>query len=164
MIKPKKCSTWFARVYTTKRQSWSTEKQTHRVYVTQRRQTNTTDLSQIIEPQPWSHCHSPIIIIIIYWPDWSRRCSGGRRTSVSKVCARGDGGDLVVLHVEQVGGCAHHGEGDKGERETTYWRFNDNMASVLERNWKKRNWKRVSTVDGRRRQPSCSPGRGRPTS
>ena len=32
----------------------------------------------------------------------------------------GDGGDVVVLHVEQVVGFAHHGEGDKGERETTY--------------------------------------------
>ena len=59
--------------------------------------------SLIIELQLWSHYHSPIIIIIIYWPDWNRSCSGGRRTSVLK-------GDLVVVHVEPVVGCAHHGK------------------------------------------------------
>ena len=52
--------------------------------------------SLIIELQLWSHYHSPIIIIIIYWPDWNRSCSGGRRTSVLK-------GDLVVVHVEDEG-------------------------------------------------------------
>ena len=47
---------------------------------------------------------------------------GALEGAVEGLClpCRGDDGDAVVLHVEQGVGCAHHGEGDKGERETTY--------------------------------------------
>ena len=52
---------------------------------------------------------------------------------------RGDGGDLVVLHVEQVKGCAHHeegkGEGERSEDGNVKQPFEDTMRSWLRR-WK----------------------------
>ena len=59
-----------------------------------------------------------------------------------KACARGDGGDVVVLHVEQVVGCAHHVEGDKGERrEKGRQPVEDSMTTCLRR-WKEMREKR----------------------
>ena len=130
--------------------------------------------SHIIEPQPWLHYQSPIIIIIIYWPDWNRRYVLWRRTSVLKACASHVEGrrrccSPCGASCRVRSPCRGRQGREEGERETTCWRFNDNLSSTLERDErKKRNRKRhaaplVSTA-GRRRQPSCSPGRGRPTS
>ena len=108
--------------------------------------------SLIIELQLWSHYHSPIIIIIIYWPDWSRSCSGGRRTSrrVAPAIKRGwrrpccspCGAGCRVRSP-----CRGRRGREEGERETTYWRFNDSLASALERDeGKKEELKEISST------------------
>ena len=116
MIKPKNYSKGFTRAHICHRKTKLEHRQTNTQSLRHRKKTNNTrDSCPTIRPLSLN--------ITIRQSSFTGliEVEGALEGAVEglRLPCRGDDGDAVVLHVEQGVGCAHHGEGDKGERETT---------------------------------------------